>query len=98
VKGGGSVDVCGCDASVKVGGLDYYCLKRRRGLFGSTSYGVLRRAGRLHRGLPPSLRNGWRPADDWVAKLDPDPDVDLERIGMLRALIEIGGMREEFSV
>jgi hypothetical protein len=41
---------------------------------------------------------GWRPADDWVAKLDPDPDVDLERIGMLRALIGIGGMDELPSV
>lgn len=46
----------------------------------------------------PPNGDGWEPVDGWVAGLDPDPDVDLERISMLRVLVELGDMREEPSV
>jgi len=39
--------------------------------------------------------DGWRPADGWVRSLDPDPDVDLERVAMLRILVGLGDMTEE---
>lgn len=57
-------------------------------------------AERAFVGIYPSRRyDGWRGADGWVRGLDPpDPDVDLERVEMLRVLIALGGMTEEPSV
>jgi hypothetical protein len=47
----------------------------------------------------PRPRDGWRQADDWVRRLDPEPDVDdLERTAILRFLAGLGDMREEPSV
>ncbi|MBA3737496.1 MAG: hypothetical protein H0W97_02915 [Actinobacteria bacterium] len=46
----------------------------------------------------PPNRDGWGPVDGWVAGLDPDPLEDLDRIAMLRVLVELGGMTEEPSV
>jgi hypothetical protein len=45
--------------------------------------------------FPPRPRDGWRPADGWVRDLEPDLDVDLERVTMLRYLVGLGDMTEE---
>jgi len=34
----------------------------------------------------PRRRDGWRSAGDWIAKLDPDPEIDVERTAMLHWL------------
>ena len=45
--------------------------------------------------FPPRASDGWEPADGWVRRVDPDRiDVDPERVAMLRALQDVGGMTE----
>ena len=47
---------------------------------------------------PGPRRNGWHSAGEWARRLDLDPDVDPERVAMLRVLVALGGMDELPSV
>lgn len=71
----------------------YHHLKERR-----LDGGQLSEAETFFAWSAPSPPNGdgWGPVDGWVRGLDPDPlEDDLERVSMLRVLIELGGMTEE---
>jgi len=39
----------------------------------------------------PRPRSDWRSADGWVNSLEPDTDIDAERVAMFRVLVALSG-------